>query len=84
MAAVLGDTGQFIVERCDQQELLLYFRILHLDRDSANGLRFLPIIGSLVDRQSGIHRLYIYLGEGKRRLAEHFCRRRSGVSIEEV
>jgi hypothetical protein len=48
VAGVLGDIGQFIVERCDQQELLLYFRILHLTRDSANGLRFLPIIVSLV------------------------------------
>jgi len=84
VAGVLGHIGQFIVERCDQRELLLYFRILHLARDSANGLRFLPIIGSLVNRQSGIHCLDVYLREGKRRLAEHFCRRRSGVSIEGV
>jgi hypothetical protein len=84
VAGVLGDIGQFIVERCDQHELLLYFRILHLTRDGANRLRFLPIILSLVCWQSRIHCLDDYLDERKRRLAEHFCRRRSGVSIEGV
>jgi hypothetical protein len=47
-------------------------------------LRFLPIILSLVCWQSRIHCLDDYLDERKRRLAEHFCRRRSGVSIEGV
>ena len=60
MAGVLGDVGQFIVERCDQQQLLLYFRTFHLTRDGANGLRFLPIIESLLYGQSGIHCLYVY------------------------
>jgi hypothetical protein len=79
---VLGNIGQFIVERCDQQELLLYFRILHLARDGANVLRLVPAIWSRIFEPRGIHGVFMSTLGGTGRLAEHFCRRHSAVRSE--
>jgi hypothetical protein len=84
VVGVLGDVGQFVVERCDQKELVTYFWILHFTRDSANGLRFMSVIQSGFLWQRGIHGIFTSICVGHARLAEHFCRRGSGRRSEAV
>jgi hypothetical protein len=84
VVGVLGDVGQFVVERCDQKELVAYFWILHFTRDSANGLRFMPVIQSSFLWQRGIHSIFTSICVGHARLAEHFCRRGRELSSEGV
>jgi hypothetical protein len=44
LAGLFANTRQFIVERCDQQELLAYICILRMIGHRANGVRLFPVI----------------------------------------